>query len=261
MRRASQTTTLFFFVLAALFIFILGNVFPSQRRAIFFFFSAPLQKTFWQAGERISQALRFFPPAKLQEEKQALWLENQALRAEVLRLKEFEEENKKLKEAFDGGLQKEFSLLPVRAIGTVPFEDVLFLDMGARDGIKKGMAVISSQKVLYGFVEEAFGHSARVALLSRKESSLIVRIAEDNISGVVRGQGGGRAILDLVPREAELREGGLLVTAQQENYPAGLLVGLVQKTIQRDVEPFLQAHIQLFFEKAGFLQLFVIRDF
>lgn len=259
-QRRSRNITLLFLLLCGIVLLILGNIFPSQRRAFFSFVFSPLQKLFWQAGEELS--LRLSSPAeKLRGENNALWLENQSLRAEIERLKLLEEENKSLREAWEGGLRKEFSLLPVRAIAVSSFEDILFLDGGARDGIEKGMPVISSQKVLYGFVGEVFERSSRVRLLSHRESRVVVSVAEKKVSGTVRGLGRGEVVLDFIPREAELQEGSLILTAHQEEYPEGLLVGLVQKALARDVEPFLQFSIQPFFEKAGFLHLFVVKDF
>lgn len=261
MFKKSPKSNVFLLILLIILILILGNLFPSQRRAFLFFFSAPIQKMLWQAGERISEVLRFSPSAKLREENKALWLENQSLKAEVLALKGFEEENKKIKEALETGLQKEFSLVPVHAIGLAPFEDVLFLDKGTRDSLARGMPVISSQKVLYGFIEEVFERSSRIRLLSHRESSVIVYIAEDGVSGVVKGQGGGAAILDLIPRGVNIKEGSLILSAPQETYPRGLLVGLVGKGLASDREPFLQTQAQLFFEEMGFRSLFVITDF
>lgn len=260
MRRKSHRILFFFLLACGILLLVLGNIFAFQRREFFFFVSSPVQKIFWRAGEWLSNELR--PSSvKRNEENTVLWLDNQALRAEIARLKALEEENKNMKEAWEEGLQKDFSLLPVRAMGISSFEDVLFLEAGAKDGIKKGMPVVSSQKVLYGFVEEVFGRSSRVRLLSHQESSVVVSVAEKNVLGIARGLRGGKVILDLIPRETELQEGDLILTAPQEDYPEGLLVGLVQKIVMLDAGPFLQAKIQLFFKKAGFLQLFVIKDF
>jgi len=261
MRKNTRKTTTFLFLMLGILVLILGNLFPSQRRAFFFFFFTPAQKTIWQAGESLSNLLSFSSLAKLREENKALWFENQSLKAEIAELKDFAKENERLKEALDGGLKKEFSLLPVRAIALSSFEDVLFLDKGTRDGVKKGMPIISSQKVLYGFVEETFEHSSRARLISHPESSVIVIVAEDRTSAVLKGKGERNAILDLIPRDAKLKDGDLILTSPQENYPKGLLVGLVGKDIATDIEPFLQRQVQLFFKEAEFRHLFVITDF
>jgi rod shape-determining protein MreC len=247
-----------------IFILVLGNVFSSQRRAIFFSLSVPLQKIVWQMGEIFSRKFHWSPSETLKEENRALWIENQSLKAKIIELQKLEEENNQLKEAFGMKAEKNFSLLPIHAIGISPFEDTLFIDQGIREGVKKGMPVISSQAVLYGFVEEVFEQSSRVRLLSHPESSLVVTIAESGVSGIVKGKGNGNAILDFVPRGTDLKEGSLVLTSFQENYPNGLLVGLTGQMLASDIEPFLQSRIQFFFEKANLYkekELFLLKDF
>ncbi len=253
------------FIIATAFVFllVLANIFSSQTRNIFYNFSLPLQKVFWQVGNGLSPLFARNKEAKMHQEIENLKIEKSQLAEKIVALTEKEKENVQLREALSAELNKEFNkLLVAGAFGLATSKDALFIDKGARNGAKEGMPVISAQKVLYGQITVVDDRYSIVRLLSNKESSVAVKIiqGEDTLTGAVKGSEDG-IFLDLIPRDKELKEGSLIITLPLGGYPEGLLVGLVGRRIQNDTSPFQQAKVQAFFKQDPRDYLFVLLDF
>ncbi len=246
---------------AAVSIFGLANIFSTQVRSFFYSASKPIQEVLWEKGRDLSFVSFSSRENELRSEIENLKIANGGLKADILRLKENREETETVREAVNTGLKAQFRITPARATAFFWEEDTLILNLGEKDGIKKGMAVVSAQKILYGFVGEVFYRSSRLTLLSERGTSLPVKIAgedEESLSGLLKGGGGGKAFLELIPRERELKEGELILSAAVGNYPEGLLVGLADKLISGDTEPFQRAEVELFAKPRDFEYLFII---
>lgn len=270
---------------ALLLVLLLGNLFEEQLKGLFYWFSEPLQKSLWQAGYRIDKILSRLFKADLAQENELLSRENQRLWYELSRLYALEEENETLRKALGLEIGKEFRLLLAEVFSGSISNDVLLLNKGIGDGVKEGMPVISEEKVLYGFIKEVHNNYSVLRLLSNPESEVNVALiphsfstafsnsplntegfkkgaglTDGGIEGEVRGKG-GRAILDLIPRTADLKGGELIVTKSfAGKYPQGLLVGFVGETEGDDLSPFRKANVELFSSPVP-QKLFIIVDF
>lgn len=255
---------LVFLVFILVFLIFALNFFQEEVRDFFYFSSSPVQKFLWKTGGNISGFFQAITEkVDLQKELEMLKLENLRLLSEISSLKELELENAVLREALNIELQKEFgSLLLAEVTGGLSFPDTLLLNKGAKDGVKIGDVVISQQKVLYGQINKVFENFSVVYLISHPESSFNVKIGDKDVFGTLVGQGEGKVILDLIPREKEIKEGDLILSSSLAgSYPKGLLIGFVSKVKEADVEPFKKAEVEAFFKKEGLEYLFIITDF
>ena len=247
-------------VVVILLVFLL-NVLQKEVKSLFYSFSAPIQRVLWRAGESTSDFFQGIVRVKtLKQELDELKLENQELLGQIVDLKDLKEENKTLRQALDLELQKDFKLALGQIISKDISQDFILIDKGAKDGIAKGMSVITEQRVLMGRISEVYEDFSKVMLIFHKKNSFDVKV--NNISGIVKGQGSSNVLLDFVPREENLSQGDVVVTSALGGiFPKGLLVGRIKEIKKNDVDPFQQAEIEAFFDISQIGTVFIILEF
>jgi rod shape-determining protein MreC len=239
------------------------NFFSREVKGFFYSVSLPIQNYFWQNGSRASNFLEaIFLSKNIKKENEELKIRLQDTTAELAALQETRRENQFLRESLDIGLQKEFKLFDSNVIGKDLNQDSVLINSGSRDGISKGMPVISQQKALIGQVTEVYEKFSRVLLITSKDSSLDAKISDSSISGVAAGKGGLKLYLELIPQDKDIKEGDWAVSSSFGGlYPAGLLVGLVKEIEKSDLESFQKAELSPFFDMASLDKVFIIVDY
>jgi len=250
-------------VIMGLLVILSLNFFQKEVKGFFYSFSAPIQKSLWGAGDRVSDFFEgIFRAENLKKEAEELKLKNQELLAENVSLQNLKKENQILREALEIGLEKDFKLELAEVIGKDIGQDSLLINKGLKNGISEGMPVITQQKTIVGRITEIYENFSRVRLISSKESSFDAEIIERDILGVVKGKGGLKIYLDLIPRQKELKEGDLVTSASLGGiFPQGLLIGLIEKVKQSDVSFYQQAEISPFFNVEEIENVFIILNF
>jgi len=248
------------FAILAVAVIMTLNFFQNPVRNFFYLVSAPIHKTLWGAGERVSDFFETIAEFKnLKKENEDLKLKINSLLAENAQLIELKNENKILKTALNLGLQEEFKLTLAQVIGKDISQDSLLINKGAKDGLTKNLPVITEQKNLVGRISEVYNDFSKVMLISSKDSSFNAKVSEQEIFGVVKGKGGLDLFIDRVPQDKELKVGDILVTSVLGGiFPKGLLVGEIREIKKSDLEPFQQAEISSFFDIGKLGNLFVI---
>jgi len=246
------------FVIAAALVFVFSlNFFSDKVRGFFLEILSPVQGFFWDIGQTSSHFFSgFFNAASLKEENMQLEERMLVLQQELLSLQGVEQENEQLRKALGLGIEKEFTVISSRVIGKDPSQDILLLDKGSRDGVQEDMAVITPAKAAVGKIGAVFETTSRVMLLSHPASSFDAKILREGVVGLVRGKGGYRALLDLIPQESSVVPGDMVVSASLGGiFPENLLIGEVAEVETSGERSFSQAEIALFFDvrKAGLL--------
>jgi len=244
------------------FIFLnLGSVSPRVKN-FFYLASEPVQKWFWEKGARLSNFFETISEIKsLKKESDELKLKNKTLMSENLALSELKKENETLREALEIGLKKDFKLIFSQVIGKDVSSDSIKIDKGFKDGVKKGLPVITQQKILIGKISQVFENFSDVMLISNKESSFDAKILDTETYGIVKGKGNFELYFDLIPKEKELKEGNFLVTSALGGvFPPGLLIGEIKEVKKSDVELFQKAEIKPAFDIKELEFLFVITE-
>ncbi len=261
MKISEKQKKILIFILSFSFLFSL-NFFRLKVKNFFYLISAPIQKQLWKGGQGVAGFLRgVFEVEKLKEENKNLKTKNQELLAELFALKEVKKENEFLKKALEIGLEKEFILDLVEVIGRDIGNDLLLINKGKKEGIKKELPVITGEKVLIGKVEEVYENFSKVKLISAKNSFFDGEIPEKEIYGLVKGRGNCQISFELLPLEKEIREKDVVITSSLGGiFPKGLLVGEIKKIEKSDLEAFQKAEIQPYFEIDKLKFLFVIKQ-
>jgi len=150
------------------------------------------------------------------------------------------------------GLQEDFELTvaAARVIAVSPsnFEWTVSIDVGERDGVERGMAVISSTG-LVGRVLQTTATASRVLLVIDPNFSVAARSVASSGIGVLDGRGSEPLRFSPLDARVQLDEGDELVTATfaGSSIPAGIPIGRVSMrevassrlTSSYSVQPFV----------------------
>jgi rod shape-determining protein MreC len=250
-----------------LFLLWILNFFVSPIKNVFYTLSSPIQKTFWTAGESSSSFLgSLLNAGSLSKENENLKNENQKLLSQVAALQSIEQANQAQSNVSATCQNSGFKLVMAGVIG-LDDNDILSISKGSADGISEGMPVINQQNVLFGKILKVYKNFSQVMLVSNKSSVVNVKvqnsdIAAPEIDGVVKGNGGLSAYLDLIPISDDINPQDVLVTsAIEKSFPKDLLVGKIIQITKNDQKPFQQAQLNLFFDVTSSDNLFVITNY
>lgn len=250
-------------LLIAFFVALNLTSFSKEVKNLFYLMSSPIQRTFWRAGDKVSDFFEAISEIKnLKKENEELLLKNQELLAQIAFLKKLKKENEILREALEVGLEKEFKLILTEVIGKDISQDSILINKGSKDNVSKGFPVISQQKFLVGKISEVYENFSKVQLSSNKDSSFDAKIPDAEIYGLVKGRGSFKLFLDLVPYDKEIKKGDFVITASLGGiFPEGLLVGEIKEIKKLDVKPFQEAEIKPAFDIKELKSLFIITDY
>ncbi len=181
--------------------------------------------------------------AGLFQSRRLLREENEGLRRQLLdqqgqlqQLDMLSEENKRLRALFEGAQKQPFpfQFAELLHVALDPFSHQVLIDRGARDGVQPGQAVIDGQGVM-GQVESVQLHYSTVRLISDPSHALPVQISRSGLRTIAFGMGEThRLSLPNVPREADVREGDLVLTSGLgSRFPGGYPVARIT-TIDRE---------------------------
>jgi len=142
--------------------------------------------------------------------------------------------------------------------------NVMTINKGAVDGLETGMAVISPQKGVVGFIRDVSAHLATIQSLLHKDTKISVNIKKSNALGsLVWGDNNfdiRKAFIKEVPNHIKMNVGDTVVTSGFGKFPAGILVGRLSKTNIATNDNFLSAELNLFNDFATLQYVYVIKN-
>lgn len=184
----------------------------------------------WPVRATRNLFMQFQSRRSLRHENEQLRVQLLQQRAALQRLDTLVEENRRLRSLFEGaqGQAFEYRFAELVRVDLDPFSHQVLIDRGSSDGVIEGQAVIDGAGVM-GQVEDVRLHFSTVRLISDPNHALPVQINRTGLRSVALGSGEtGSLILNSIPREADVREGDLIVTSGLGNrFPRGYPVGRV----------------------------------
>ncbi len=174
------------------------------------------------------------------------FLKEQALyqNSELQKLGALKEENDNLRKLL--GTAKSSSqpvkLAEIMYMGRDPFTHRIIINLGSRDGVEAGQAVIDSMGVI-GQITRTYPFSSEVTLLTDKDLAIPIQIERNSLRAIAFGHGRDNTIdLPYLPGNVDIRKGDKLVTSGIDGiYPTGLAVAEVVDIQSNPNSPF--AHI------------------
>jgi rod shape-determining protein MreC len=176
------------------------------------------------------------------------------LRQQALQGKFAQEQNKELRSQLrfvDSPLfPQDYSPVNTRIISwSGEFDQQVVIAAGSAQGLREDTPIVT-QDGLVGRVTDTTSNAAHVTLLTDESSAVPARDQKTGATGLVRhGEGEGSLVLDYVPKESNIQQGDVIVTAgtQSKRYPSlfpgGIQIGVVTSVGQSDTALYKQIQI------------------
>lgn len=161
--------------------------------------------------------------------------------ARLQRLTALEAENARLRALLDARktVRDEVRVAEIMAVDANPYEHNLIIDVGSRDGVYDGQAIVDANGVV-GQVIQTGIVTAQAVLISDADHALPVEVNRNGLRTIAVGTGEiDRLDLPFLPNNADIRAGDLLVTSGMGGaFPAGYPVAVVDSVTRIPQEPF-----------------------
>ena len=241
-----------FIVILLLSTLIVMSLRVKQRKGVDFFdallmeLCAPFQKasTFVIKTVRgVFQEYLFL--VHLQKENSMLKQRIAELQKENHQMKEMALANERLQKLLQFREKIYPTVIAAEVIGQDPsswFKSVT-INKGEKDGVRKGMAVISPEGVI-GQILKTAPHYSTVLLITDYNSAIDSIIQRNRAKAIVEGKGENRCQLKYLLRTEEVIVGDIVVTSGLSgNFPKGLMVGEVKKVDKKGHGVFQYAEL------------------
>jgi len=224
-------------------------------------------RPFEVAAERVARPFRdvygyFRGLVHAKSENSRLREQVNLLRQQALQGKFAQEQNKQLRSQLgfiDSPLfPQDYRPVNTRIISwSGEFDQQVVIAAGSAQGLREDTPIVT-QDGLVGRVTDETGNAAHVTLLTDESSAVPALDQKSGATGLVRhGEGEGSLVLDYVPKESNVQEGDVIVTAgtQSKRYPSlfpgGIQIGVVTSVGQSDTALYKQIQINPYVDFSG----------
>ncbi len=177
----------------------------------------------------------------LQLEVGRLKAERLLTNARLQRLTALEAENARLRALLDARstVRDEVRVAEIMSVDANPYEHNLVIDIGSRDGVYDGQAIVDADGVV-GQVIATGVMTAQAVLISDTDHALPVEVNRNGLRTIAVGTGEIDSLdLPFLPNNADIEAGDLLVTSGLGGaFPAGYPVAVVDRVTRLPQEPF-----------------------
>jgi rod shape-determining protein MreC len=198
----------------------------------------------------------------LERENRMLKQKIAELQEENYRTKEMKLAIERLKQLLQFREKNSLSMIGAEVVGQDPsswFKSVT-IDKGGRDGVKKGMAVISAAGVI-GQILKTAPHYATVLLITDYNSAIDSIVQRTRAKAIVEGKGENRCQLKYLLRTEEVAVGDVVVTSGLAgNFPKGLMVGEIKKVDKKGHGVFQYAELVPSVDLTKLEEVFVVME-
>lgn len=202
--------------------------------------------------------------ARLRQRNAELEAEVARLQTEIITLQQQIAETRLLSSLVDfARVNPEYRYLGAAVISRdpSPFLQYVIINRGSDDGLRRGMPVVTAQG-LVGRIAAVTAGAARVQLITDASSTINIRLDPSRAQGIMQGQVTGEVSLDMIPRQAEVASGELVLTSGLGgNYPPDILIGQVVSVRSRETDLFQRAAVQPVVDFSGLEIVLVITNF
>ena len=184
----------------------------------------------WGIGKVRDAWRHYFALSDAARENEELRRENGQLKLEIMQLEGKSAEADRLAALLSfRQKQAKIPMVVARVIGSSADanSNIIYLDQGQRDGIRRNMGVITPEGVV-GKVIESFRDTSQVLLLTDRDSGVGAMIAETRIQSPVGGTGEPLLNMKYVGNDDEVAVGSRVVTSGMDRiFPKDLPVGTI----------------------------------
>jgi rod shape-determining protein MreC len=168
-------------------------------------------------------------PIAIAQENRELQSKSIELSAEVGRLRRAEAENRELRQLLGIAPHPDWKLRAAEVVGkTTTFQrNMLTIDLGAKDSILPGMAVVTDAG-LVGRIYSTSRNFSLVEMLFNTDLRIASKIARTRVEGIITWEGSSALIMRNIPKALDVQLGDLVVSSEFSSYfPAEVAVGTI----------------------------------
>ncbi len=250
-RILAQRFAFLMLITTAVALMLLGkadNVFVERLRVAITDLSAPVLAVISHPIDAVNDGLqRIDDLVALHEENKRFRLENERLRGWAAIARGLEQENRQLRALtnfVDESVVANVATARVIADVSGPYVRTVLLDVGARNGVQKGHAVVNAEG-LVGRIVDVGERSARVLLLTDLNSRVPIIVDETRDHAILAGDNSEQGRLIFIAAGGRVQPGDRVVTSGHGGlFPPGLPVGVVSSMsdgVPR-VQPYVKWH-------------------
>lgn len=221
----------------------------------------PLRRAANGIGRSVSSQLGTLGSlGSLTKDNSRLENEVQDLKRQLAAMREVSRENDLLRAQLGFNSRQSLQLTPARVVGYAPdnLRRYLTIDVGSKDGIAKGMAVVSNG-ALVGTIETVSDYSAKVFLLSDVDFRIRALGQDGRASGIVAGQIGAGYSMDKIAQGEKISKGETIITTGSDIVPKGIIIGTVESVESSDNAIFQVASIRPAIDLSKLELVFVVK--
>ncbi len=213
------------------------------------------------AYEQLNILKRYLSLGKVND---SLALENAALKSQIFALKQ--PDTIPGKTYIDTISNKQYAFTSARVIknSITLRNNYITINKGSLHGIEKGMAVMSMNMGVVGFVDDVSPNLARIQSLLHKETRISVEMKKNHVLGaLVWGEGNfdfRNAYVKEIPNQFKIFRGDTIVTSGAGSFPKGILVGKVTNASVPTGDNFMSLEIALFNDFSTLQYVYVITN-
>ena len=202
--------------------------------------------------------------ANLGKVNDSLAIENANLYTQLLKMRNIDSAKNTV--VIDTLTKQQYTYLPARVIknSITLRNNIITINKGSLDGIKTGMAVISPQKGVVGFVRDVSSHLATIQSLLHKDTKISVNIKKNNALGsLVWGEKNfdyRKAYIKDIPNHCKVLLKDTVVTSGFGSFPPGIPVGRISNAGVATGDNFLTIELLLFNDFNTLQYVYVIKD-
>jgi len=184
----------------------------------------------WGVGKIRDTWRHYFALSDTARQNEQLKRENGELKLEIMQLQGKSAEADRLAALLNfKQKQNKVPMVVARVIGSSadPNSNVLYIDQGQRDGIRRNMGVITPEGVV-GKVMESYSDASQVLVVTDRDSGVGAMIADSRIQSPVGGTGEPLLNMKYVGNDDEVAVGSRVVTSGMDRiFPKDLPVGII----------------------------------
>ena len=194
----------------------------------------------------------------------SLAFENAKLYTQLLKMRNIDSAKNTI--VIDTLTQQQYTYLAARVIknSITLRNNIITVNKGSVDGIKIGMAVISPQKGVVGFIRDVSLHLATVQSLLHKDTKISVNLKKNNALGsLVWGEKNAnyrKAYVKDIPNHFKVNLKDTVVTSGFGSFPPGIPVGSISNAGVTTGDNFLTIELNLFNDFSTLQYVYIIKD-
>lgn len=186
--------------------------------------------------------------------------ENRELKTRLASLDELSTENDRLRGLLEFKAQSKMTLIAARVMSKDLLSDhnTLQIDKGSNHGLKKGMAVITTEGVV-GSLLRVEPFSALILLVTDRYSVVDGIVSRSRARGIVEGRNQSTCVLRYVEKSEDIQTGDLVITSGIDNiFPKGFPIAKVEVVESKSYSVSMKVELRPLVEAHKIEEVFVI---